>query len=278
MAADNGVATGVAATRADFDALAEADRNRSSVDSVDGCVNFAAFDTDNNGTITNLELTILVVTAPTSAAENCGATRGITGGAIDSKNFAGGYAVGMGTTATNLMTHIHEIAHTAMGMRDLYGFGVGALDISGPTCGAGNNFFMSTSAWQKMHWGWTTPTVVRRRRLLLRRTAPTHPVESFILYDYARGVNDYFMVENRQQTASTYDASASDSGLVIWRIDETKYDSNDNAVRPIEIMRADGMATGACDSTGVCYGGSNGDAWNPADTATPQRTMARDLA
>ena len=34
-------------------------------------------------------------------------------------------------------------------MRDLYGFGVGSLDISGPTCGPGDGLLFRTSAWQK---------------------------------------------------------------------------------------------------------------------------------
>lgn len=180
----------------------------------------------------------------------------------------------MGTTATNLMTHIHEIAHTSMDMRDLYGFGVGSLDISGPTCGAANNFFMNTSAWQKMHWGWITPTVVRDDGYYIVDRGDTSG-EAFILYDYARGVNDYFMVENRQITANTYDASASDSGLVIWRIDETQYNSGSESMRPIDIMRPDGTTDGGCTPGPGCYGGSNGDAWDPSDPASPQRTMAR---
>ncbi|HYI15572.1 MAG TPA: NEW3 domain-containing protein, partial [Thermomicrobiales bacterium] len=272
--ANNGVAVVTTDTRANFDGMTEAARNKASIDAANACVNFALFDLNIDGTITNLELVIMHVTAPSSAAENCGAARGVDAGAVDGKNFAGNFAVAMGTTATNLMTHIHEIAHTAMNMRDLYGFGVGALDISGPTCGAGNAFFMRTSAWQKLHWGWISPTVVVNDGYYLVNRADTSG-QAYILYDYARGANDYFIVENRQQTANTYDASAADSGLVIWRIDDAQYNSADQNVRPIDIMRPDGATNGGCDSSGICYGGSNGDAWNPTDSATPQRTMSR---
>lgn len=258
---NNGVAVVTTGTRAAFDGQSEPDRNRSSVNGVDSCVNFAVFDTNNDGQISNLELVIFNVTAPSSAAENCGATRGISGGAIDGKTFPGSYGVGMGTTATNLMTHIHELGHVALDMRDLYGFGVGSLDISGPTCGAGNNQYMRSSAWQKMHWGWITPTVVVNDGYYTVDRADTTG-EAFILYDYARGANDYFIVENRQGTANTYDQSASDSGLVIWRIDEAQYASGSDAVRPIDIMRPNGATTAGC-TAGGCYGGSNGDAWGP---------------
>jgi len=271
---NNGVAVVTTDTRANFDAMTETARNRSSVDAIDDCVDFSVFDSNNDGTITNLELVIMHVTAPNSAAENCGAARGIDAGAIDGKNFTGGYGVAMGTTATNLMTHIHEIAHIALNMRDLYGFGVGALDISGPTCGAGNAQFMRTSAWQKLHWGWITPTVVVNDGYYTVNRADSAG-QAYILYDYERGANDYFIIENRQSTANTYDASASDSGLVIWRIDESQYTSSDQNVRPIDIMRPDGMTNPGCDANGVCYSGSNGDAWNPSDLTTPQRTMSR---
>ena len=180
----------------------------------------------------------------------------------------------MGTTATNLMTHIHEMGHVALDMRDLYGFGVGSFDISGPTCGAGNNQYMRSSAWQKLHWGWITPTVVVNDGYYNVDRGDLNGGESFILYDYARGANDYFIVENRQRAANTYDQTASDSGLVIWRVDDSQYNSGVDTVRPIEIMRTDGATTAGCTAAG-CYGGSNGDAWDPSDLATPQRTMSR---
>ena len=70
-------------------------------------------------------------------------------------------AMALDGTDTNLMTIIHETGHAAFGMRDLYGFGVGSFDISGPTCGARpTRLFMRTSSWQKLHWGWITPNVV----------------------------------------------------------------------------------------------------------------------
>jgi len=41
----------------------------------------------------------------------------------------------------------------------------------------------------------------------------------WILLDPAHGADEYFIVENREPTASTYDQNASDSGLVIMRAD-----------------------------------------------------------
>jgi hypothetical protein len=62
--------------------------------------------------------------------------------------------------------------------------------------------------------------------------------DAFVLYDPARGTNDYFIVENRERTGGTYDQSASDNGLVIWRADDSKF--GNGSLRAIEIMRVDG--------------------------------------
>ena len=119
-------------------------------------------------------------------------------------------AMALDGTATNLITIIHETGHTAFGMRDLYGFGVGAFDISGPTCGAGDATLFRTSSWQKLHWGWITPTVVDRDGFV---NVPRYDStgSAFLLYDPDRGTNDYFLVENRFREPNTYDRSASDN-------------------------------------------------------------------
>ena len=72
---------------------------------------------------------------------------------------------------------------------------------------------------------------------------------AFLLYDPDRGTDDYFLVENRFREPNTYDRSASDNGLAIWRIDDDEYDSGDETVRPIDIMRPDGTRANGCNET-----------------------------
>jgi len=268
--ADDGVVVLNMGDRATFFSNSDEQRNRLAVDAADPFVNFAAFDSNGNGTITDAELIVEVLEEDANASGGCGIARGVaSGGQLDGKNV--GFSVAMDNTATNLMTIIHETGHVAFHMRDLYGFGVGSFDISGPTCGPGDDVLFRTSAWQKMHIGWSTPTVVVEDGFYeVNRAALAG--ESFILYDPSEGTNDYYMVENRARLAGTYDQRASDTGLVVWKIDEAEYSSGDDNVRPIEIQRPDGTRPPGC-GAGGCYGGSNIDAWNPEDMSTPQRTF-----
>lgn len=59
-------------------------------------------------------------------------------------------SVSRNSTSTNLMTISHETGHVAFHMPDLYGYGVGALDIAGPTCGPPESLLFRTSAGEKM--------------------------------------------------------------------------------------------------------------------------------
>ena len=269
---DGVVSVTIGSTKATFTALSAGAQNKQLLQAADSSVNFAAFDTNGNGAITDDELVIEHLDAdPDPIGPGCGATRGVDAVSLDGKNMF--VSVAMDGTDTNLMTIIHETGHVALHTRDLYGFGVGSLDISGPTCGVGDALLFRTSVWQKMHLGWLVPTVVDHDAFYNVTRADTTGA-AYILYDPDRGTNDYFMVENRQRTANSYDQSASDSGLVIWRIDDSQYNSGSESIRPIDIMRPDGTTNAGCGSGG-CYGGSSTDAWDPSDSNTPQRTMNR---
>ncbi|MGH6692466.1 MAG: hypothetical protein ACREF4_17500, partial [Gammaproteobacteria bacterium] len=269
---DGVVQVTVADTKANFTMMSAGDQNRALLQLADPFVNFAAFDGNGNGSLSDAEIVVQRIDAdpdPPGPA-GCGATRGVSAVTLDGKGM--GVSVAMDGTDSNLITIIHETAHVAYHMRDLYGFGVGSFDLSGPTCGYGDATLFRHSTWQKLHLGWITPTVVDRDGFYnVPRSAPTGA--SFLLYDFDRGTNDYFLVENRTPIAGTYDRNASDNGLVIWRIDDAQYNSGSDSVRPIDIMRPDGTTTPGCN--GGCYGGSSQDAWNPSDSSTPQRTMTR---
>lgn len=115
------------------------------------------------------------------------------------------------------------------------------------------------SAWWKLHLGWIRPTVVTRDGYYDVRQAGDRNPEAFLLYDPDKGVNDYFLVENRQALAGTSDANINDSGLVVWRV----IDANAAGQAPFEVMRSDGGNVA----------GTARDAFDPSDPATPQRAM-----
>ena len=271
--ANNGVVTVNVGNSVTFLAKSDPDLNRTVLDAVNalGCVDFSKFDRNNDGKLTDDEIGFLHIDATT---RNCGATRGITSGAVyNGKTIDPNRSMSDAAAGTNILTLAHEVGHQALGTRDLYGFGIGSYDLFGPTCGPPDSTMFEFGAWQKLHLGWVTPTVVNHDGYYDVLRADTNP-SSFVLYDPDHGTNDYFIVENREPTASTYDQSATDSGLVIMRADDSQYGSGVDTVRPIDIMRPDGTTNPGCTS-GSCYGGSNGDAWDPSDSATPQRTMSR---
>ena len=271
---DGVVQVNIASNKDVFGALGIGDQNKQLLQAADPSVNYAAFDTNGDGTITSAELVVERLDADVDPLPaGCGATRGHDAVTLDGKAIS--MAMALDGTDTNLMTIIHETGHTAFGMRDLYGFGVGSLDISGPTCGAADSSFMRTSSWQKLHWGWITPNVVDHDGFVNVPRFDSSK-QAYLLYDPDKNTDNYFLVENRQRQAGTYDVSASDNGLVIWRIDDAQYGSGDETVRPIDIMRPDGTrANGCAEYTSGCYSGSSIDAWDPADGSTPQRTMSR---
>jgi M6 family metalloprotease-like protein len=268
---DGVVQVHVPGTKAEFFALSNAARNRRLLELADPFVDFASFDTDGNGSLSSLELAVNAYEAApeTPLWQGSGIAAEVAAVTLDGVAL-GGLRAAMTNTSTNLITIIHENAHVLAGMPDLYGFGVGRLDLGGPTSGQADSTLFAPNAWQKLHWGWITPAVVTRDGFYEVRRADTTG-DAFILYDPDRGTDDYFIVENRTMTLGTYDQGASDRGLVIWRVADA-WLGRPRPIefgRPIELMLPDGSP--APDN----WGGWITDAWDPADPGTPQRTMAR---
>jgi M6 family metalloprotease-like protein len=221
-------------------------RNKTSLQLADPYVDYSSFDRNDNGHITVDELAIVnLYVDPTGGSDDCGVARGIEDVTLDGVQFDVDAA--HLSTSTNLMTNIHELGHLLFNMRDYYGFGVGNFDIGAPTCD-GEGTFMAASAYHKLHLGWAQPTIVTRDGYYDVPNAYTTG-RSFLLYDPERGTNDYFLVENRRQQADTYEASAQDSGLVIWRIDDTQYNSDSELIRPVELMRPGAISARGCSTT-----------------------------
>jgi M6 family metalloprotease-like protein len=267
---DGVVQVQVPGTKAQFFAQSEAVRNRILVELADPFVDYSYYDTDGNGALSNLEL---VVNAYEAAPETPmwlggGIARPIAATTRDGITL-GGLSAAMTNTSTNLVTIVHENAHVLFDMPDLYGFGVGRLDLAGPTGGADQTIF-APSAWQKLHLGWIQPTVVTRDGFYEIRRADTTG-DSFILYDPDRGTDDYFIVENRVRSFGTYEWGISDEGLAIWRISDSSLGVA-GAPWPIELMAPDGVRRPPD------YVGAPWDAWDPSDPRTPQRTMSQPWA
>jgi len=243
-----------------YNSLPDGLLNRVALELADPFVNFATFDADGNGVLTDAELVVVNLRVHFDDITDTAANRGVSAGAsLDGMDLSF-LNVAMGLTGTNLISMIHEIAHTAVHMVDLYAFPVGSLDIAGATLGRPDTDIWSASAWSKLHWGWIQPAVVTKDGYYLVGAAHTTG-QAYILYDYDRGTNDYFVVENRKTVPGTYDQTAQDDGLVIWRIDERKFNppsgSSGSEGGPITTRQPN----------------QNQVAWDPSDPLSPERTM-----
>jgi M6 family metalloprotease-like protein len=299
---DNGVVVINLGESGPFKALSPGERRWTLLERADSVVDFTQFDDLVDGVITGSELAI--VTMYTDSTYTCGQTRSVSAeDTLDGKTVA--FSTVEGGHTMNVLTYAHELGHQHMGMRDHYGFGAGLYDLAGPTCG-GPTQFQFPSAWLRLHWGWgSVTTVTRDGYVAVGEVAPGDgsPIlgQGYLLYDPERGVDDYFLIENRQREPG-YDQSVIDSGLIIWRVDERQFSSAFEHQRLVEIIRPDGRRNPGCldpdldgrvdeemdndiddDGDGLidedmpgppnCYSGDSQDAWDPSDPFTPERTM-----
>ena len=265
---DGVVQVHIPGTKAEFfgPGVSDEQRNRIMLQAADRFVDFGSFDRNGNGSLERFELLLNTLEAnPLAPGKGLGIARGVASLTLDGVSFTP-QMVATNGTHTALITIIHENGHAALGMLDLYRFGIGKMDFAG--AGGADGEFHGPSAWQKLHWGWIEPTVVVRDGFY-DIPLTSYSGAAFILYDPDRGPEDYFVVENRRRLPGTYDANVADDGLAIYRIDERQYHSPDNNLRPIELLRPSGVQIPVT----TTYGGSPQDAWDPTDAATPERTM-----
>jgi M6 family metalloprotease-like protein len=276
-------------TRAQFQRMAEADQNKAALELADPFVHFESFDTRiRNDAVDRLELVISRIDAEVTDqgvlrgldTGGGGSTRGVTAVSLDGKRL-GGQAVGSSGSGASLNLWIHEVAHAALDTNDFYGFGIGVSDLMGPSI---TGCFQPLSTFNRMHLGWGTAIPVTQDGY---KSIPRFDASgvSYLLYDYSKGRNHYFVVENRLARAGTYD-TCTDSGLIIYRVDETKIkdaNRNDDA-RPIALEAPAGETATSCGpdptdnnrincSLGGNYRGGTIDAWDPSDSRTRQRVM-----
>ncbi len=207
-------------------------------------VDFAPYDNDSNGYVD----AFIVVHAGRGAEE--------TGNAADIWSHKWVLPTERAVDATKIFAYltipedaklgvsVHELGHLVFGWPDLYdtdntseGIGNWCLMAAG-SWGLGGDRPTHPSAWCKSTQGWinvvtqTSNADVTINDVKTGRTAHR-------LWKDGTGGNEYFLVENRQQTG--YDASMPGQGLLIWHIDEAiATNSNENHYK-VALMQADGL-------------------------------------
>ncbi len=171
---------------------------------------------------------------------------------------------------------VHELGHNiGRGAPDLYD-GDGSSHGIGKWCVMASGAWNQTdlpgdtpahfSAWVKALFGWVTPEMIRSGERQLSITPVTQELQVFQLLDNPGGIDwnwgtnalgEYFLVENRQKAG--YDVALPGAGLLIWYIDESQPDNDDEARRLVDLLEADGQNNLKCRGGPNCNRGDEGD-------------------
>jgi M6 family metalloprotease-like protein len=205
---------------------------------IDAGVDFDPYDLNSDGKVSRDELLILVPLAdhPPRALPYVMASR------FDQR-VTQGVSTPTGIEVDTLVTRVeenpnrddrrvyitfyaHEISHMALALPDLYGDDFGEDD-AGPfslMSLAYTTFTPHISPWSKIHLGWITPEVVEGCGDIQIDAVESTP-QVHVIFSEVRGVDEYFIVENRWPAASAYSSHADDfefldRGLAVWHITE----------------------------------------------------------
>ncbi|MDR7521062.1 MAG: hypothetical protein QN168_01220 [Armatimonadota bacterium] len=186
---------------------------------------FAPFDANRDGRVTASELAVLIIESYPS-----GAARGTDPACIK----AGSSSVSVCVTVLlvgdrpNLFLLAHELSHF-LGTKDLYGrWGTNdnlnaGCTLMGPMIGgADGRESVHLDPWHKLQLGWAEPRI-RSLAASGSETLQANNVatdSAVILYDPARGPNEYFIVEYRApgQPGFHYDRNVCGEGVAIWHV------------------------------------------------------------
>ena len=209
------------------------------VDAVNSVVDFSQYDNNHDGTMEP----IMIIHAG-SGAEYTGSTADIWSHSWYLYNYRNYDGVTIsryvimpeywGTTPTTNMTigvFAHEMGHGFWNLPDLYdrdssseGIGNWSLMAGGSWNGTNGSSPAWPDAWSRLNMGYTAATTVAADSPG-QNIPQVNTGSSGTIFKLANGVlaaQEYFLVENRQKTAGTYDEYLPGAGLAIWHVDEAK--------------------------------------------------------
>jgi M6 family metalloprotease-like protein len=232
--------------------------------SVDPSVDFAAFDRNGNGQVDGRELAVEVVVLGGDRL-GPGETRVVAGydpsfTQLDGVGFGRDFMVASVNGYSNFMTAVHELFHQSFDTFDAYFWGVGRLDVMGPTYGVADSARWLPSAVTRLQLGWLSPKVAE--------ADGTYGIgDGVIVHDPSAGEARYFLVEAR---GGAGDRGASAAGLVVWRVStDVALSAANDWVRAVELVTPQVVATdrrvGGCERGG-CRGGDASDAFSAPAT------------
>jgi immune inhibitor A len=137
----------------------------------------------------------------------------------------------------------HEFGHV-LGLPDLYdtdydsqGLGGWSVMADG-SWGGGGAIPVHFDAWCKYQLGWAIPTILQNNLPHEQIDAVEFSPDTYQLFGQGVPSSQYFLVENRQR--ALFDVSVPGSGLLIYHVDETIPDNNDQNHYKVAVEQADG--------------------------------------
>ncbi len=241
--------------------------------SVDSSVDFASFDNNGNGVLDGVELAMEVVVLGGDRM-GPGETRPIAGydpsfTQRDGMEFGGDFMVATVNGYSNFMTAVHELFHQTFDTFDGYFWGVGRLDVMGPTYGLPDSARWMPSAVTRLQLGWISPSVAE--------SDGTYAIgDGVIVHDPATTDARYFVVEPRGD--GRMDRGASGAGVAVWRVsNDVRLSASNDLVRAVELVTPSVIASdrrvGGCDR-GSCRAGDTSDVFSAAQTLALRYTSA----
>ena len=250
---------------------------REAIIKADAHVDFSGYDSDNNGVLDPEELSICIIHAGYDQAytgnkkdiwshfgyilgRDYGFPDLIVDGVRISKHY-GDYvgAYWMVAEFDPLGVFVHEFLHD-LGLPDLYdtdyssdgigdwGVMAGGIWLSNPpgSCPA------HPCAWSKLKLGWIKPIVVDKP---INDASLLHIERSPTAFKLEISQNEYFLIVNRQKTG--YDRYIPGSGILIWHIDESAENNDDENHKLVDLEEAHGRVQDL-----DYFGGNTGDPYD----------------
>ncbi len=220
---------------------------REALDLVDNDVDFSNFDNNLDGYITPDELIIIIIHAGYDQADGTvGSPTDIWSHAWDTGTWQIHDGVNltfynMDSENSPMGTFAHETAHS-LGLPDLYDSdnGIDYGEVIGDwelmDLGSFNNGGKTPSypsAWSRAKMGWINPEIITAQTTVSIHQAETIQTDDPEAYRVNINENEYFLIENRQNTIGSYDQYIPESGVLIYHINESMPDSIGNSNPPV---------------------------------------------
>ncbi|MFC7263746.1 M6 family metalloprotease domain-containing protein [Streptomyces lutosisoli] len=228
--------------------------------SADPLINYAPYDNDGNGFVD--AFIVLHAGAGGEATGNRGDMWSHKWVLPNAYNADGARIYGYLTIPEDAKIGVcaHELGHLLFGFPDLYDIdgsseGVGNWCLMGAgSWGGGGDIPTHPSAWCKIQQGWAKAVNLTSNGTLSIPDVKSSFEVQRLWRDGLQG-NEYFLVENRQQTG--YDSSLPTSGMLIWHVDEGQSDNTNENHYMVGLVQADNQR----DLEGATNRGDDGDTY-----------------